>query len=474
MKKFWYVALGVVLAAGSFWAGTQYMGRKAEKIHVSGLKLVAVSSSKVPENDTVTPSLASGGVRISPDKQQAIGVQLASVERKAVTQTLRALGRVTADETRIYRINAAVDGWITEAFPNRVGTLVKKDEVLASFYSTEIIAAQQTYFVYALGGTSSLSQPAQPPGREALLLGSPRLSVQQYRDSLKNLGMSEAQIEEIARTRQYAQRIHILSPAKGFVVFRNVSPGERFEKGKELYRIADLSRMWIQADVFENEGQYLKPGMKVKARVPNQNRTFLVKISNVLPLFDSTTRTLKIGMEAENPGYFLRPDMFVDLELPVESPPAITVPADAILDSGLRKTVFTERGVGIFEPREVETGWRMGNRVEIVKGLEPGERIAISGNFLIDSESKLGLAAASPDPGLAKDPVCGRELSPKKAEKARRKISYNGEIFYFCSDECQQHFEKESNHFINAIPDQTSRGNSPPPGVKKNKGHDHS
>jgi YHS domain-containing protein len=140
--------------------------------------------------------------------------------------------------------------------------------------------------------------------------------------------------------------------------------------------------------------------------------------------------------------------MFVDLELPIQLPSAIAIPADAILDSGLKKTVFVDHGNGVFEPREVETGWRMGDRVEIVNGLKPGERIVISGNFLIDSESRLELASSGMQGTLSKDPVCGVEVSLKKAEKAGLKTSHGGKTYYFDSDECKQQFDKNPQQYI--------------------------
>jgi YHS domain-containing protein len=140
--------------------------------------------------------------------------------------------------------------------------------------------------------------------------------------------------------------------------------------------------------------------------------------------------------------------MFVDIELPVTLPSAVTVPADAVLDSGLKKTVFVDRGKGFFEPREVETGWRFDNRVEIKKGLKPGERIAVSGNFLIDSESKLQLAAEGIYQNLCKDPVCGTEVSVNKALKAGRKSSYKGKTYYFASDETKEQFEREPEKYV--------------------------
>jgi len=140
--------------------------------------------------------------------------------------------------------------------------------------------------------------------------------------------------------------------------------------------------------------------------------------------------------------------MFVNVELAVARPPALTVPADAILESGLSRTVFVDRGNGHFEPREVETGWRHGSRAEITKGLEPGEKIALSGNFLIDSESRLQLAASGMQPLLVRDPVCGQEISPRKAEKAGLKAGHGGKIYYFHSEECKQKFQKEPGRWI--------------------------
>jgi RND family efflux transporter MFP subunit len=273
-------------------------------------------------------------------------------------------------------------------------------------------------------------------------------NIKQYRDSLRNIGMSDVQIEEIAETRAYAESIQIRSPANGFVTVRNVSTGLRFDKGTELYRIADLSRVWILADLFENEASYFKPGRTVKVTLREQKKTFTAKVSAVLPQFDPATRTLKLRLEVENPGYTLRPDMFVDVSIPVTFPPAVIVPADAVLDAGIKKTVFVDRGNGIFEPRLVETGWRFGNRVEIKSGLKPGERIVVSGNFLIDSESKMELAAAGMYGTLEKDPVCGADIAVRKAEKAGRISIYQGKTYYFSSLECKQQFDKNPNRYL--------------------------
>jgi multidrug efflux pump subunit AcrA (membrane-fusion protein)/YHS domain-containing protein len=448
MKKSLYPILIILVIVGSFWAGSWYSQRKAVKVESSAVKSISVTVGEEPETDT--SSLPPGTVRITPERQQAIGVRVGVVDKKPVTHTLRILGRVAADETKIYRINASVDGWIKEIYPNSVGSLVKKDEVLATFYSPQFLDAEQGY-LYALGTVERLG-----PGRR-LELGRKEAPnpaaldpyvVQRQIDVLRGMGMGDTQIEEVGRTRQITQDIKITAPADGFVIARNVSPEQRFLKGTELYRTADLSRVWILADVFEHEARYFKPGVKAKVHLPHQKRTYQATVSEVLPIFDATTRTLKVRLETDNPEFVLRPDMFVDVELPISLPPTVTVPADAVLDSGLKKTVFVDRGNGFFEPLEVETGWHIGNRVEIVKGLKPGERIVISGNFLIDSESRLELAAAGMVGTLSKDPVCGVDVSINKAEKAGRKSVYKGKTYYFSSNECKEKFEKNPGAFV--------------------------
>jgi RND family efflux transporter MFP subunit len=390
--------------------------------------------------------LPPGTVRITPEKQQVIGVRTGVVGKAAVEHFIRTVGRIAPDEKRVYRLVAGVDGWIRETYSNDTGTLVKKDERLASFYSP-LFRAPQLAYISLLG--SSPDDRFKAGGRQALAPSQQAsVSLQTYIDALESLGMSEQQMKELASTRQITDRVFIMAPVTGFIIARNVSPGQRFDKGTEWYRIADLSRVWVLADLFRNEAEYVRPGMKVRVTIPETKKTLNAVVSTVLPQFDATSRTLKVRLETDNPGYLLRPDMFVDVEFPVTLPSALAVPADAVLDSGLKKTVFVDQGNGFFEPREVETGWRLGNRVEITKGLKPGERIVISGNFLIDSESKLEMAATGMYGTLSKDPVCGGDVSVNKAEKAGRKSSYKGKTYYFTSEECKEQFDKNPEQFV--------------------------
>jgi membrane fusion protein, copper/silver efflux system len=473
MKNRWNIIVIIALVLMSFLAGMFFKsgrngsdgqgGRKVlyyvDPMHPSyksdkpgiapdcGMKLEPVYADGAGVSAPTETAAAPGTVRISSDRQQLIGVKVATVEKRPVSQTIRMLGRVAVDETRVYRINSTLDGWMTKTSPKATGSLVKKDETLAGFYSSEFLPVQTTY-IYTLNSNDRIgAQDLTLPGREAQVRQFEN-SLQQLRDNLRNLGMGAPQIDEITRTREYQQNIDIISPADGIILVRNVSLGLRFERGTELYRIADLSHVWILADVFENEAQFLTPGITAKVTLPNQNRTFTAKVSNAVPQFDLASRTLKIRLEVDNPQIVLKPDMFVDVEFPVKYEPGIAVPVDAVVDTGLRKIVFVDKGDGTFEPRRVETGWRRGGLVEITRGLMNKERIVVSGTFMIDSESRMQAAAMGIYDEGVMDPVCGMYIDEKKARAAGRTIKFGGLPYYFCSPECMQDFEKAPRRYL--------------------------
>jgi membrane fusion protein, copper/silver efflux system len=378
-----------------------------------------------------------GVVYLGPDKQQLIGVRIGTVEKTSGSRTIRVLGRVAVDETRIYRINAAITGWIREIYPNTVGSLVRKDQPLATFYAPEFIGPQQAY-LYAMGAMDRYQSTGKETPDQIKLTNA---NIQQAADTLRNMGMHDIQVAEMKKTRELTQQIGIYSPTAGFVLARNISPGMRFESGTEFYRIADLSHVWILADMFENEAHSFRPGATARVTNAEQKLSIPARVSDVLPQFDAATRTMKVRLEAANPSFALRPDMFVDVEYPISMPATLTVPAEAVLDTGLRKTVFVDMGDGYFEPRRIATGWRMADRVEVVKGLMEGERIVVSGNFLIDSESRMREAAIGQREGSVEDPICGMQVDPVKAGDKRS--TYKGEAYYFCSDQCKAKFDKD-------------------------------
>ena len=341
--------------------------------------------------ETPATPAAVGSINVAAEQQSLLGVRLATVDRTSATHRLRLFGRVAPDEARIYKLNAGVDGSVREVSSVTTGSQVKKDQVLASFTAPSAATVIQLYMTASASAHRAKNATGEVSmGNQAATLAA--ANIRQRVDQLHGMGMSTLQIDEIGRTGEFPHSIRVLAPAAGFVLARNVSPGQTFDKGMEFFRIADLSRVWIVADIFENDAQYLRPGMRADVSLPNQEKARSAKVSEVLPQFDPTSRTLKVRLEADNPGFRLRPDMLVDVMLQVNLPPSLAVPVDAVIDSGLKKTVFVERAPGQFEPREVQTGRRLGERVEIVKGLTQGERIVTSGTFFLDSESRMKLA----------------------------------------------------------------------------------
>jgi membrane fusion protein, copper/silver efflux system len=406
-----------------------------------------------------------GAVPVRTDRQQLIGVTLETVGRRKLDYSLRLLGRVAVDEARLHRLNAVTQGWIREMGPATTGSLVKKGEVLAAYYAPELATPLQN-FIYTVETYEKVKQTGSNPFDN--LQGGGQLAAYERniatgQRTLQNLGMPAEQIDRVRATREFAWLVEIRAPVSGFVLARNISNGQRFDSSTELYTIADLSRVWILADVFEGDAHRFKPGTRASVTQPGIGKTLAARVSPVLPQFDSSTRTLKVRLEADNPGFVLRPDMFVDVEMPVELGPALTVPKEAVLDSGTRRVVYVAKGNGVFEPRKVETGWRQGDRVEIVSGLAEGEKVVTSGNFLLDSESRMRAAGAEETPegeaqahgekqaaaapgaatAVEKDPICGMAVDAAEAKAAGRTSTYGGRTYYFCAPRCKETFDKD-------------------------------
>jgi Cu(I)/Ag(I) efflux system membrane fusion protein len=357
-----------------------------------GMQLVPVFADQLANVSASSPpdQLPSGTVRIDSAAQKLLGIRFASVERSGHTRNVRVVGRVVPEDTRLYRVNTGADGFIQETHNDSVGTRVKKDQTLAKYYSTEFLSVASGFLAatervpgsVGTDGNRTIPYPgAVSKQGVSSLLG--------YSDRLRNLGMSEVQIQRIADSRQLPENIDVVAPADGFILSRNVSAGQHFDHNMEFYRIADLRRVWVVAEVNESEASHLRPGDLGKITLSGAGRQLQARISDSLPQSEAGGGTVKFRLEVENPQFTLRPEMLVDVELPIRLPPAVTVPLDALVDSGAHARVYVERGEGVFEPREVETGWRFGERVEILRGVKPGERVVAAATFLVDSESRL-------------------------------------------------------------------------------------
>ena len=326
-------------------------------------------------------------VRVSPDTQKQLGVRVQIVEKASGTERLRLYGRVAPDETRLYRVNVGIDGYVREISTVTTGSQVKANEWLATFSAPDARTTIQSYLVALDAVENGVLRPATAPGPVDTVAAA---NLESAADQLLTLGMSRPQIDEIRKTHVIPTTIKIAAPAAGFVIARNLTAGEKITSGEELFRIADLRRVWILADVAGPEAAYVRAGMIAEVSVPGRAAAIRAKVSGaVLPQFDAASQSTRIRLEAENPGALLRPDMLVDVHLQIALPAAISIPVDAVVDAGLKKRVFAERADGTFEPREIETGWRFGDRVEIVKGLAAGDRVVVAGTFLLDSESRM-------------------------------------------------------------------------------------
>lgn len=369
----------------------------------------SVAPAATPEAATAVPNFPMGTIQISPQRQQRIGVKYGMPSLGAAVKSIRAVGKVAPDEQRIARIHTRVDGWIDKVFVDFTGREVEKNQPLLTLYSPDLLATQEEYLL-ALKG-QDLMKASTLEGA----LGQSESLVAASRRRLLLWDLTADQIDEIARTGKPVTNITIYSPVSGYVTARNAFPKQRIMPDTELYTIIDLSRVWIMADVFESEASLVQINQPVTIDLSYGPPGGLKgRVDYIQPQIDPVTRTLKIRIEAENPRMALKPDMFVNVNFRIALPQHITVPRDAVLDAGLKKIIFVDRGNGYLEPREVETGEQLGDNIEILRGLRPDERIVISGTFLIDSESQLK-SAASGMGGMPGMPGMGGSNSSQQA-----------------------------------------------------------
>jgi RND family efflux transporter MFP subunit len=356
-----------------------------------------------------------GTVQITPEKQQLIGVKYEQVETGGGSRTIRAPGKVAIDETRIGHVHTKVEGWIDKVFVDFTGKLVEKGQPLLTIYSPDMLASQRELLLAAKAKTI-MQDSALPSGfdqSESLL--------QATRRRLELWDLSEAQIDQVLKTGEPIKNITVYSPMTGYITDRKAFPQVKVMPDTDLYTIVDLSHVWIMADLFEYEAPNIHVGETAHVSLQAlPGKSFSARIDYLQPEVDPMTRTLKVRLNMNNPGVMLKPDMYADVEFRVNIPSTLTVAADAVLNAGERKTVFVDRGNGFFEPRQVKTGEREGDRIQILSGLNGGERIVVSGNFLIDSESQMK-AAASGMGGMAGMPGMTNKPTPPDAPANRPK-----------------------------------------------------
>jgi membrane fusion protein, copper/silver efflux system len=289
-----------------------------------------------------------------------------------------------ADETRIAHVHVKINGFIDQIFVDYVGQLVRKGQPLFTLYSPDLVSTQEEYLIAKRGqkslGTSPFPEIAQ--GSQSLLRST--------RERLELWDISDEQIKKLDETGEVSRTLTFYSPIDGFVIERKAFPQTSVSPDTELYTVSDLSSVWVNADIFEYEVPFVRIGQDAGMQLSYYpGKTWNGHVAYIYPTADPTTRTVKVRMEFPNPEFKLKPQMFADVELRISYGNQIVVPQEAILDSGKEQRVFVAKGDGYFEPRNITIGAKLDGKVVVISGLKAGETVVSSGNFLIDSESRL-------------------------------------------------------------------------------------
>ena len=330
-------------------------------------------------------------VTVSEEGVRLAGIQTAPATRERIARTIRTVGEVVADETRIRHVHSKVPGWIERLYVSFTGQLVKEGEPILAIYSPELLSTQEEYLrtraVAARFAASDLAEVRR--GADDL--------VRAARRRLELFGVPEKFIAGIERTGEALRTVTMTAPASGFVTSKDVFQGQQIEPGLELYAITDLSHVWIEAAFYEFELGALSAGQQARLTLPYDPGTELAgRISYIYPYLDAASRTQRARIDVANPDMLLKPAMFANVELLVDSGEGIVVPDSAVMDTGDRQVVFVDVG-GRFDPRRVEVGVRSDGRAQILSGIAEGERVVVRANFLLDSESRLRAAISGMD-----------------------------------------------------------------------------
>lgn len=324
---------------------------------------------------------------VSPERLQSIGVKFALAERRSLDRTIRTVGRVEVDERRLAHVHLKLEGWIDELRVNYTGERVQRGQMLFTLYSPELVATQQEYLL-ALKGKKLLGESEFP---EAAAGAHSLLDVTRQR--LRLWDITEDHIRDLEHTSKVLKTLPIHSPITGTVIKKVALAGMRVGPGDELYTIADLSRIWITADIYEYELPLIKMGQTATVTLSYDPATILQgRVAFIYPTLDPQTRTAKVRFELDNPSEQLKPEMYANVELHIPLGTRLVIPREAILESGERQVIFIHHGGGKLEWRTVKLGARAGDWVEVTEGIAEGDHVVTSANFLLDSESRLKAA----------------------------------------------------------------------------------
>lgn len=360
-----------------------YISNKPGECPICGMDLVLIEEEKKEEKVT----LPGGTVEISPEKQQFLGVTFGQVAQRELHHLISAYGRLTYDETRLASVTTKFSGWIEKLFINYTGKLVKRGEPLFSIYSPDLVAAQEEYLL-AIRAQKTFGPIPSDKGWADLIEASRR--------RLLLLDINQEQMEKIEKEAKPLRTLTVYSSVTGFVIEKNVVEGKFIMGGENLLSLADLSRLWLLADIYEQDIPFISLGQKVNLEIasfPNEN--LQGHISYIYPYLEKESRTIKVRVELPNPEYKFKPELYGRLKIHLILGRRLSIPEEAVIDTGERKVVFVVHEGRYFEPREIKLGLKAGDFYEVLSDLEEGEQVVTSAQFLIDSESRLKSAIQS-------------------------------------------------------------------------------
>jgi Cu(I)/Ag(I) efflux system membrane fusion protein/cobalt-zinc-cadmium efflux system membrane fusion protein len=358
-----------------------------------------VASQQSGADPALTP------IQIAPQRLQQIGVTTAVAQLRDVNDQLHVPGNVDVDEERLAYVQTRFPGWIQSVFANATWQYVRKGQRLFTIYSPDLVSTEQEYllarqnqkaFTPTMHAGSAGSVPAEAEGMAAQESG---WLVQAAEERLRQFDVPPAEIAALVASGHVQREIAVVSPASGYITERNALPNAYVQPDTKLYTIADLSTVWVYANVFQSDVGRLRPGAPADVTVDSYpGRTFQGRIEQILPDVDPTTRTVRVRLVFSNPGLVLKPGMYVSVNINISLGRQLVIPASGVLQSGTREIAFLDRGQGNLEPRVLQTGPRIDDSVVVLSGLKPGDRIVSSANFLVDSEAQLQSAVGSFSP----------------------------------------------------------------------------
>lgn len=386
------VLLNLALLGGLLW---MWKGRKQVPSDSQGTPPASSPAATQPEPKPREAPLTP--IQLSPERMQSIGVTFGTVEKRRMADEIRATGNVEVDERRIAYVQTRYAGWLRTVHVNATYQFVRKGQPLFTIYSPDLVATEQEYLLARKNQRQMQTSSVPGVAEGATSLASAA------RDRLRQWEIADREIAAIEASGQPVTDLTVYSPVAGYVTERTALPNMYVQPDTRLYTVADLSSVWVSAQVFQNDIGKLKPGGAAEVSVDAYpGKTFRGRIDQILPQVDMNTRTVRVRLVFSNPGLLLKPGMFVNVTLKTPTRKSLVVPASAVLQSGTKQMVFMDRGNGMLAPVSVEVGQRYADSFAVLQGLKSGDRVVTSANFLIDSESQLQAAAGGfvpPPPG---------------------------------------------------------------------------